>query len=561
MLDRRSLLKLGLVSAPSLLGGMGPVAWSDGGVNAPKSPPVKPFQVSLPIPAAHVPVLSIAANGQITKGSFANIDLPGSPAPRFSDAVATDYYIVPMEEGLAQFLPGQKTLFWGYGDQVPGTASFPGPSFKARAGFGGQPNTRIVVRYDSYLPSAALHSGVVHLHGAHTNQLFDGFPAEEGDPLFAELTFGQHRFYVYDNDDVDYPTTMWYHDHSLDFTGRNVYMGLFGLFPLTDAIEDELRLPGSIHDTSSSFEVPLVIQDRIFDANNQFFYDSFSHDGIIGDTFLVNGAVQPFCTVSRRKYRFRLLNGSNARIYQLTLNGASGQIPFNVIASEGGMYAAVVQANSLLVGMAERFEFVVDFSKLPKTQTTLTLNNIMQQTNGRGPDGPDPSRPTPLVQFRIVDDGAVDASQFTILRTDQPRKLKREEAQVIRSFEFNRSGGAWQINGRFFDPKRNDAVVKQNAIELWRLKNGGGGWWHPIHIHLIRWQLLTRNGRPPVGVEAAPGLQKDTFLLQGGDEVEVIGDFTPDPKNPTNHLGRWAFHCHNVEHEDMRMMGAFEVTP
>jgi spore coat protein A, manganese oxidase len=556
MLDRRSLLKLGLVSAPSLMGGMGSVAWSHGGVNAPKSPPVQPFQVSLPLPSAHIPVVSTDKNGNVTKGSFSLVDTPDEKAPRFADGVATDYFIVPMEETLVPILPGQKTLAWTYGDQVPGTGTYPGRSFKARGNFNGQSGARIVVRFGGLITTP--HIGVVHLHGAHTAANFDGFPAEEGDPLFGELGFGEHKFYVYDNDAVDYPTTLWYHDHSLDFTGRNVYMGLAGMFPLQDGVEDELQLPGSVHDSSPDYDVPLVFQDRLFDANNQFFYNSFSHDGIIGDTFLVNGAVQPFLTVSRRKYRFRLLNGSNARIYELTLNGASGTVPLNVIATEGGLFSSPVQTNSLLIGMAERFEVFIDFAKLPKTQTTLTLNNIMQQSNGRGPDGPDPNRPTPLVQFRIVDDGAIDSPPIR-LRTDQAPRLKRADATITRSFEFIRSGGAWQVNGRFFDPKRNDATITQNNTEVWRLKNGGGGWWHPIHIHLIRWQLLTRNGRPPVGVEAAPGLQKEVFLLQGGGEVEVIGQFAPDPNNPTNHLGRWAFHCHNVEHEDMRMMGAFLV--
>jgi FtsP/CotA-like multicopper oxidase with cupredoxin domain len=568
MLDRRSLLKLGLASGPFLMGGMDPVAWSDGGVNAPKSPPVKPFQVSLPFPPTHVPVVSTDGNGNLTKGNFSLIDTAREQAPRFKDGIPTDYFIVPIEQTPVQILPGKPTLAWTYGDQFPNTGTFPGPTFKARSGFLNGVNRTVgirnVVRFDGQLAADVLHTGVVHLHGAHTAAASDGFPAEEGTPLFGELNPGESKFYVYDNDSVDYPCTLWYHDHSLDFTGRNVYMGLAGFYLLQDETEDSLNLPGNPNDSAPAgrarFEVPLVLQDRIFDANNQFFYNSFSHDGIIGDTFLVNGAVQPFLTVSRRKYRFRVLNGSNARIYQLTLNGSSGVVPFNMIGAEGGLFQSVVKTASLLVGMAERWEFVIDFAVLPKTQTTLTLNNIMQQSNGRGPDGPDPRRPTPLVQFRIVDDGAPDATQFTTLRTDQPRRLTRTDAQVRRTFEFVRSGGAWQVNGRFFDPNRNDANVKQNNVELWTLKNGGGGWWHPIHIHLIKWQLLTRNGRTPVGVEAAPGLQKEVFLLQGGDSVDVIGQFNPDLRNPTNHLGRWVFHCHNVEHEDMRMMGAMQVT-
>ena len=428
---------------------------------------------------------------------------------------------------------------WTYGDQAQGTGTFPGRNFKARSG------RRNVVRFDNFIHTPI--AGDIHLHGAHTAPLFDGFP-DDG------LPFGGHKYYVYDNDADDFPATLWYHDHSLDFTGRNVYMGLAGFYPLQDAVEDALQLPGSVNDSSTDFDVPLVVQDRIFDANNQLFYNSFSHDGLIGDTFLVNGVPQPFFTVSRRKYRFRLLNGSNARIYQLTLNGSSGTLPFNAIATEGGLFKAAVQTDSLLVGMAERFEFIIDFSKLPKTQTTLTLNNIMQQTNGRGPDGPDSRHPTPLLQFRIVDDGAVDNSQFpATLRTDQP-VFNPAEAVAHRTFEFNRSQGAWQVNGRFFDPNRDDATIKQNTTEIWTLKNGGGGWWHPIHIHLIRLRMLSRNGRPPVGVEAAG--QKDTFLLQGGDEVQVITKFVG---SPTEHVGRYVFHCHNVEHEDMRMMAVMNI--
>jgi spore coat protein A, manganese oxidase len=533
MLDRRSLLKLGLVSAPSLMGGMGSVAWSDGGANAPKSPSVKPFQVSLPLPGTHQPVATTDGDGKLVGGIIP--DTPTEQAPRFADGLTTDYFVVRMEETLQQILPGQRTLVWTYGTGVAGDGTYPGRSFKARS------NRRNVVRFDNFITTPIV--GDIHLHGAHTAPQFDGFP-DDG------LPFGGHKFYTYDNDNDDFPATLWYHDHSLDFTGRNVYMGLAGFYPMVDALEDALRLPGHVADTSPDFDVPLVLQDRIFDANNQLFYNSFSHDGLIGDTFLVNGVVQPFFNVSRRKYRFRLLNGSNARIYQLTLSDGS---PFDVVATEGGLFAAKVQTTSILIGMAERFEFIIDFAKY-KGGAKLTLNNIMQQTNGRGPDGPDPRNPTPLVQFRVVDDGAVDNSEFpALLRNDQP-VFNVKDAVAHRTFQFNRSQGAWQVNGRFFDPNRDDALVKQNTTEIWTLKNGGGGWWHPIHIHLIRLRILSRNGRPPVGVEAAG--DKDTFLLQGGDEVQVITKFKVDENK---HTGRFAFHCHNVEHEDMRMMAVMNI--
>jgi spore coat protein A, manganese oxidase len=508
--------------------GMGAMqAWSDGGAKAPKSPPVAPFQVPLPLPSTHTPFATTDGDGNPVGPGRIHAD-----SPVFKDGLSTDYFDVEMKAVAQQILPGAKTTVWTY------SGAYPGPSFKARK------NRRNVVRFINNIGVPI--TGDIHLHGAHTAPQFDGFP-DDG------LITGAHKDYIYDNDDDDFPATLWYHDHSLDFTGRNVYMGLAGFYLLQDNVEDALRLPGHPQDVvvpNHTFDVPLVFQDRLFDANNQLFYNSFSHDGLIGDTFLVNGAVQPFYQVARRKYRFRILNGSNARIYQLVMSDGS---PFRMIATEGGLFAGEVQQDHILFGMAERFEFIIDFSKY-KDGTKLTLNNIMQQSNGRGPDGPDPRKPTPLVQFRVVESTGVPDSDPvpTVLRTDQPT-FNIADAVAHRSFEFVRSQGAWQVNGRFFDPERDDAVVKRNSTEIWTLKNGGGGWWHPIHIHLIRLRVIERNGGPPTAIEAAGC--KDTFLLAGGDEVKVITRFVGDE----NHTGRYVFHCHNVEHEDMRMMAVMNI--
>jgi FtsP/CotA-like multicopper oxidase with cupredoxin domain len=121
-----------------------------------------------------------------------------------------------------------------------------------------------------------------------------------------------------------------------------------------------------------------------------------------------------------------------------------------------------------------------------------------------------------------------------------------------RSFEFNRSQGAWQVNGKFYDEDRIDANPRLNTTERWRFKNGGGGWFHPIHTHDQGFRIFLRNGRTPPPWEQ--GL-KDTVALAGGDEADVLIHF-----EGANNLGKYNIHCHNTEHEDMRMV-RFDVVP
>jgi FtsP/CotA-like multicopper oxidase with cupredoxin domain len=131
------------------------------------------------------------------------------------------------------------------------------------------------------------------------------------------------------------------------------------------------------------------------------------------------------------------------------------------------------------------------------------------------------------------------------------QRLQESDATVFRTFEFGRSNSMWTINGQIFDPERVDFRVKLGSTEVWTLHNGSGGWVHPIHIHDIQWQLLSRNGRPVRAYEK--GL-KDTFFLAGGESVRVIGKFYGQAN-----VGRYQMHCHNVEHEDMKMHARFDV--
>ncbi|HEU4413401.1 MAG TPA: multicopper oxidase domain-containing protein [Candidatus Angelobacter sp.] len=510
MPTRRELIKAGIYGSTALLGLTGPRldiwALKDGGSNGGfgGSPRVAPFQVDLPIPTVKTPV-PLAS-------------LPGAPV--FNDGQPTDYYSSTEQVALQQILPGQKTLVWTY------DGTYPGPTYTPRL------NRRIVIRQTNHLPA----NTVVHQHGGHTQAASDGsaFPDEE-------IPVGGFRDYIYDNDS-DVGAFLWYHDHTLDFTGHNVFMGLSGLFLLGSDSIDALNLP------SGPFDIALVFQDRTFDANNQLVYNPFDHDGFLGDTFLVNGAVQPRLRVGNRKYKFRTLNGSNARFYEISLS--SGR-PFQIIGSDGGCLRAPFETTSYRLAPAERVEIVVDFSfYAPGPNTHVFLNNTMIQTSGRGPDGVDPTQPTPLVRFDVLDSVADNSTVPAILETGLPT-FNPAASVITREFDFVRSQGAWQVNNRFFDPNRVDAKVKLNTTEIWKLKNGGGGWFHPIHIHRNEFYILDRNGIPPVGPEA--GL-KDVFVLNPGDEVRVITSYTG-----AKQLGKYVFHCHNIEHEDMRMMGRFDV--
>jgi len=274
--------------------------------------------------------------------------------------------------------------------------------------------------------------------------------------------------------------------------------------------------------------------------------------------------------VKQRKYRFRFINGSNARIYQLFLTDESGKsYPMTQIATEGGLLSHPVPWPSFMLAMAERIEVVIDFSQF-SLGTTLYIENRLAQDNGRGPGGdfdhPDLVTPgTRLLQFKVNEAVRDDPSRVpAVLRPFTPVSATDLAHAVVKSFEFDRSDGAWTINGQLVDLTRPLVAPSREGVgEIWRLKNGGGGWWHPIHVHLEFGRVITRNGRTPFGggsgdhgqsLEQDGVAKKDTFLLGPDDEVEVFFRFRDYP-------GPFVFHCHNIEHEDMAMMARFDVTP
>ncbi len=338
--------------------------------------------------------------------------------------------------------------------------------------------------------------------------------------------------------------TLWYHDHRDMFTAQNVYAGLAGGYLLFDYLDcnDETNTSG-LQLPSGKYDVMLVFGDKVFDAGGQLVYDFFNLDGILGDKMTVNGRIQPYFEVEPRKYRFRMLDVGPSRFYAFALSDGT---PLIQIANDGNLLEKPAWRPYVTCGVAERHDVIIDFSKY-KTDTRVYLLNRAEQTDGRGPTGKLLSPGDPLLEFRVTSYKAPDLSQVrTVLREQPPIDLTKVVKQ--RRFEFDRSGGGWTVNGRSYNEERPDALVKRNTREVWTLKNGGGGWSHPVHIHMEEFRLLSFNGRKPPIFED----RKDVMVLGPGDEAEVFFNFR-------DYLGKYVMHCHNVVHEDHAMMIRFDL--
>jgi len=520
MPTRRDVLRAGL-----LLGGAALMPrWAMADSSAPQlpSPFLRPFALELPSPPVVQPMAPFATRRFVEPGT-----------------VFHEVRIRELQQQVHPDLP--PTTVWGYQDaSQTSTRISPGHTFVGRQG------TPRIVRFHNDLP--ADHRGfgvpntVIHRHGGNQASEDDGYPLDIFHPgEFRDFSWTDH---VEDDRDVT-QGTLWYHDHLVDFTAQNVYRGMAGFYiRYSDVDTGNESSPGrtGLRLPAPPYDIALVLQDRAFNGDGSLFYDIGQHDGMLGDTFLVNGAVQPFLRVKRRKYRFRVLNGSNARFYSLALS--TGQ-PMLQIGIEGGFFESPLPRTDILLGVAERVEFILDFTNVP-TGTQIVLEDRLHQRDGRGPDG---DFENPVLREHIallrfdVEERVPDASVIpTRLRDPFPADLSPPVQH--RTFLLERSQGAWQINGRFFDSNRVDANPRLEDVEVWTLRNGGGGWWHPVHIHLSSFEILRRNGRPPAPWERA---MKDTVILGPNDEVDLR-------INPHDFRGRYVMHCHNLEHEDMAMM-------
>jgi FtsP/CotA-like multicopper oxidase with cupredoxin domain len=555
-LTRRDLMKMGLLTGAGYLipkhGLSARPLKSDGGHdNTPVSPPTRSFFEPLTIMPVAQPVPSL------------------SPAPAVCPNTAAGEGRTRCHQALAQFPPQRFYEVTQQAAQVSMSADLPlqtlwtfngiTPGATYHANYG-EP---ILVRNINNLPTSnggfGKPSVTTHLHNGHTPSESDGDPCdffEIGhfyDQHYPNILAGALSDHQPGGDINESLSTLWYHDHRVDFTSQNVYKGLFGFFLLFNHLDsgDEttgFRLP------SGNFDVPMVFSDKVFDSNSGLLaFDLFNLDGILGDKFLVNGKIQPFFQVHPRKYRFRWLDGGPSRFYELFLtdpNNLSAVNSFWQISNDGNLLPKPVQVSSVRLGVAERADVIIDFSKF--AGKSIFIENRLQQTDGRKPAGVlGAGQGNFLLRFDVVLPQVTDNSQDPATITKFYDLPSTAPAPVVtRTFNFERTNGMWAINGRFADCNTTRFKVTQNTVEHWILVNSSGGWQHPVHIHFEEFQILSRNGAPPSLVETS---RKDVVRVEFNNTLHLFFRFR-------DFLGRYPMHCHNLVHEDHAMMLIWEIS-
>ncbi|WP_035774923.1 multicopper oxidase domain-containing protein [Arthrobacter sp. H5] len=451
------------------------------------------------------------------------------------DGSLVNHYNIAMRQGTAQILPRQSTGILGY------NGTFPGPTIELDQG------TRAVIDMRNRLPMRHPQWGhhllatSTHLHGSASLPQFDGYASDVTAPGFC-------KYYQYPN--FQAARTLWYHDHGVHFTAQNVYSGLAAMYIMHDPIEKKLLPQGD-------FDVPLIISDAMFAADGSLGFDDRDHSGLWGDVVLVNGRAWPVMKVQPRVYRFRVLNASISRSYRPSLSTGD---PVYIVATDGGLMPASQAVTNWRHGSAERYEVLIDFSKY-KAGTRVELRNLSN------PNNRDYTDTNKIMAFDVAALTPAEESHMKLdpqwnripqsLAGSHVMSLTEKDSEKTRNFRVQRSGLAepWTINGVTWEDviasnfKLASADPRLDAVEVWEIENKSGGWFHPVHIHLIDFQILSRNGKAPFPWERGP---KDVVYIGENEKVKVIMKFGP-------HKGRYMVHCHNLPHEDHSMMFQFRV--
>ncbi len=541
-------------------------------VPVPDAPYTAPFVEALPIPATRQP--ATGANSRLipVASEFRTEGESGrAPHQRWNELLPQKHYDVHVKEGWHSYHPAlPRQLIWGY-DGV-----YPGPTFKEHYG------APVLARFYNDLPEHHVGFGSpeisTHLHNLHASSACDGFPGDfysatkSGptliDPVdarrpgkgrykdhhYANCYAGYDAYHGTEGDPREALGTLFMHDHCLNFTAPNVYKGLLCFYLLFDALDagDETLQDGkNLGLPSGEFDVPLLLQCKQFDAGGYLAFNQTDPEGTVGNRFVVNGKIQPYFKVKRRKYRLRLLDGDALRFFEVYLTHNGSDQDFTYIANDGNLLPKPLRGvRKVRLGMAERADIVVDFSKY-KAGDTLYLVDRISQTSPRGPSEKLVKPGTPLLRFDVEGDPATpDVSRVPdTLRELPPLPSPEELAKLkVRKWEFDRSKGSWTVNNKLFDVHEKRAVIKRGAGEVWVL-SALGGWYHPIHIHFEEGRILSRNGKPPAAHEAG---RKDVYVLAPDDVVHIYMQFR-------DFTGRHVMHCHNLVHEDHEMMVRWDI--
>ncbi|WJY17791.1 multicopper oxidase domain-containing protein [Alteriqipengyuania flavescens] len=473
-----------------------------------------------------------------------------------------------LRHGVSRFFEGIETPTIGINQ------SYLGPTLELNAG------DTVRMNVTSDLPETA----TVHWHGFHLPARADGGPHQPIGPGGSWTA----RF------DVRQRASMfWYHSHAHRRSGPQVYQGLAGMIYVRDNASEALDLPNDY----GVDDIPLIVQDRAFASDGSFIYSTRMHNvmmGMMGDTMLVNGVVEPVFEARSDRLRLRLVNGSNARFYRFGFDDGRS---FHQIGTDGGFLAAPLPTDNVVLAPGERAQVIVDVSDGRPVSLLADGLEIMGMGNmGRGMRGSGRMRESdgPMGNWMMGERGGRNGMmgererrdgmmggmmderrQFTVLdirpaegRTKaivMPRRLatlpRIDPGDAVRTRRFvldmgmgmrmMREGG-FTINGKSMDMQRIDETVRVNTTEIWQVENASM-MAHPFHIHDVQFRILDRNGRAP---DAAEQGLKDTVVVYPGETVRLLLRF----EDYTDADLPYMYHCHILEHEDAGMMGQFTVT-
>lgn len=569
-------------------------------------------------------------------------------------------YHVTMSEFEQQVLPPgyPTTTMWGYGgnviDLVTGSRSAnfyssPSPNFVATRG------TASVVTWTNHITGSSMFAVdptlhwanpngmdmmplmpwnsfppgfadaqspvplVPHLHGGEISSLYDGNPnawwtadGTHKGSAYNTLTTTTPDSAVYYYPNTQQAAPLWYHDHALGMTRLNVMSGLAGGYLIKDPADPiERLLP------SGKYEVPLIIQDRLFNDDGSLFFPAeginpdvhpYWNPEFFGDTIMVNGKVWPNLNVDNGQYRFDIYDGSNARFYKLQFvaqgpgNKKKTTMPFTQIASEGGYLPKAVTLNELTLAPGERAVVLIDFKTLPKG-TTVLLTNSAKAPFPTG-DAVDPATTGQVMQFTVTNDKGFKAQKLPATLNTIPTLTPSSTRQEV-LWEVQGENGPLELllNGlKWAAPTTEDPAA--GSTEDWVIINPTMDT-HPIHLHLVQFQVVSRqkmdtdryaadwaaqnaalsvagDGQPPwssepapldittylTGAPTAPDANeqgwKDTVRMNPGEVTKIRVRFTaqdgsPFVFDPTVGPG-YVWHCHIIDHEDNEMMRPYVVT-
>lgn len=477
-------------------------------------------------------------------------------------------------------LPGSTTRVWTYQGSVvsgdPGAVqaipgSYLGPIIRVRRG------QKVRVTFTNDLPGSD-QASIIHWHGLQVPAAMDGHPRDAVQP-------GQS--FVYEFEVTDRAGTYWFHPHPHRLTAQQVIAGLAGLFIVSDDDADHLALP------TGDYDLPLVIQDRVFDGDNQFAYGAdmmTAMMGFLGNRLLVNGQPDLSLPVATRAYRLRMLNGSNARIYKLAWSDGT---PLTVIGTDDGLLDAPIERPYVMLSPGERLEVWADLRDRTVGDELRLISQAFTGAEGVGSaggmmgggmmgggmmggmmsggaaQGIELQLATLRVERQETETLSLPAALTPITRH---RLADAVNATAPRRVVITQQNMTWKLNGRDFDMMAvaDDEKVKAGTLEVWEIVNAVNpgemmdplGMAHPFHFHGVQFQVVSRSlstdypdfaiGYATVSEGLVDAGWKDTVLVMPGETVQLLMRF-PD------NLGVFVYHCHNLEHADNGMMRNYAI--